>query len=323
MTFVDFVGRLETLPRVVVQAHNFPDHDAVAAAFALSHLLGTRGIPTLLVYDGVIDRISLQHLVDWLHIPLLHLSDAGLTEDDHIILVDGCTGEKNVTDATGREIAVIDHHRVTPKGDLWFSDIRPDHGATVTLVYDYYRQLNVEIPRDVATAMQVGLAIDTANLTRGFCALDIEAFACFHRLADTELVNRITRNSLQACELSFYRGLLEGHVIHQRVAYAWIDGGCPKNMLGVLGDFMMAIDEVDATILAAPAGDVIHLSLRSELDAIDVARLVAEVLTGRQIGFGGGHRHMAGGIIHRTKLPEGTDPLRIFRWFREGLGHGD
>ncbi len=322
MSFAAFVDRLTHLPRVVVQAHNFPDHDAVAAAFALSHLLGTRGIPTLLVYDGVIDRISLHNLIEWLHIPLRHLSEAGLTEDDHIILVDGCTGEKNVTDATGREIAVIDHHRVTPRNDLWFSDVRPDHGATVTLVYDYYRQMGVEIPRAVATAMQVGLAIDTANLTRGFCALDIEAFASFHRLADTSLVNRITRNSLQASELAFYRGLLDGHEIHHRVAYAWIEGDCPKNMLGVLGDFMMAIDEVDATILAAPAGEVIHLSLRSEHDTIDVAALVSRVLTGREIGFGGGHRHMAGGIIHRARLPEGATPSRLFGWFREGLGHG-
>ena len=96
--------------------------------------------------------------------------------------MDGCSGEKNVANATGEEIAVIDHHRVAAPARLWFCDIRPEVGATVSIVFDYYRQLGVEIPPRIATAMQVGLAIDTANLTRGFGTLDIETFAALHQL---------------------------------------------------------------------------------------------------------------------------------------------
>ena len=321
MPFAHFVDRLRGLPRVIVQAHNFPDHDAVASAFALGYLLQTQGIPVQLVYDGIIDRISLHNLIQWLNIPLHHVSETVLDTRDKIILVDGCTGEKNVTDITGEEIAVIDHHRVTPRGPLWFCDVRPDHGATVTLIYDYYRRMGIEIPAVVATAMQVGLAIDTANLTRGFCQKDIEAFSYLHSRADAAMVNRLTRNSVQVHELAFYRRLLQGYTIHERVAYAWIEGGCPKNMLGVLGDFMLSIDEVDATVLAAPTDDFIQLSLRSEHASIDVARLVTQVLTSRQLGFGGGHQHMAGGVIPHAKWPSEGSPELLFGWFKESLGH--
>jgi nanoRNase/pAp phosphatase (c-di-AMP/oligoRNAs hydrolase) len=85
-----------------------------------------------------------------------------------------CVGEKNVTDLTGEEVAVIDHHQVTPAAGLWYEDIRPDYGATATIIYEYYQQLGLAMPVAVATALQVGLNIDTANLTRGFCEADVE-----------------------------------------------------------------------------------------------------------------------------------------------------
>ena len=44
--------------RVLIQTHNCPDPDAMASAFGLQFLLERFGIKSVLVYDGVISKIS-------------------------------------------------------------------------------------------------------------------------------------------------------------------------------------------------------------------------------------------------------------------------
>jgi nanoRNase/pAp phosphatase (c-di-AMP/oligoRNAs hydrolase) len=304
--FSSFVERVRDLPRLVIQAHDFPDHDAISSSFALAHLLGCLGVRTRMVYNGLIDRVSLRNLIDHLDIDIVPWREAGLSAQDHIVTVDGCIGEKNLMDLPGREIAVIDHHQVAPPQGLWFQDVRPDYGACATILVEYYAALGIAMPRAVATALQVGLAIDTANLTRGFQQADVAAFATLHRLADQAQINRICRNSLLHAEMVHYQHLLQALRMHGRVGLVWLERDCPKNLLGMMGDFLMTVDEIETTILAAPVGDVVQLSLRTENPQLNVGRLVREVLTEHGLGFGGGHAHMAGGMIERGKL-RGSD----------------
>ena len=65
-----FIAQLRQLPDVVIQAHDFPDHDAISSAFAFGHLLETQGIKTRLVYNGIVDRVSLQKMIRRLRFPL-------------------------------------------------------------------------------------------------------------------------------------------------------------------------------------------------------------------------------------------------------------
>lgn len=317
--FRAFAERASQLPRLVIQAHDFPDHDAVSSSWALAHLLGHFGVRTVLTYNGLIDRISLKNMIDWLEIDIRHWSDCDLTEDDKIITVDGCIGEKNVMDLPGDEIAVIDHHQVSAPGELWFEDIRPHYGATATIIYEYYTALDIPIPTPVATALHVGLMIDTANLTRGIDDADIQAFACFQKIADKRLIGQICRNSMRQSEMSYFVDLLTNLRVHDKTAFGWLQGGCPKNMLGILGDFLIAIDELDTIILAAQQEQFIQLSLRTENRDINVGRLVKNLLLQQDIGFGGGHWHMAGGIIDRGKYNPPDTGTALHDLFLTGL----
>jgi nanoRNase/pAp phosphatase (c-di-AMP/oligoRNAs hydrolase) len=314
------IERVKGLPRVVIQAHDFPDHDAVASAYALAYLLNQQGIATKLVYNGVIDRVSIHRMIEILAIPIVHASEADLRAEDILIVVDGCVGEKNVTDLTGEEVAVIDHHQVTPAAGLWYEDIRPDYGATATIIYEYYLQLGVAMPGAVATALQVGLNIDTANLTRGVCEADVAAFAFFHRIADQDLVNNICRNSLESSELPYYQHLLSELRIERGVAIALMPSDCPKNLLGLLGDFLIAVDNVDVSILACGRPGTIQLSLRSERPEVNVAQLARQVLVDTEIGFGGGHTHMAGGMVNLAGLQHTGDAAEhVFSLFLQNI----
>ena len=49
---------------VFIQAHNFPDPDAISSAFGLQQFLAYYGIESSLCYDGRIDRLSSKKMLD-------------------------------------------------------------------------------------------------------------------------------------------------------------------------------------------------------------------------------------------------------------------
>jgi nanoRNase/pAp phosphatase (c-di-AMP/oligoRNAs hydrolase) len=292
-----FIERVVDLDRIIIQAHDFPDHDAISSAYALAHLFQSRSATTLIVYNGDIDRISLSNMIEWLEIPVFHISQVSLCPADKIVTVDGCLGEKNVLDLPGDEIAVIDHHQVTTPNNLWFSDIRPEYGATATILYEYYNLLDLKMPTNVATALMVGLNIDTANLTRGFCSADIRSFAYFNSHSRLDIVNKICRKEIEFKELQLFQHAMGLVQIKLGVATVFMTLDCPKNMLGILSDFLLKVNEIDVVIVAVEVKNNIQISLRSDCPKTNVGLVTREILNDSEYGFGGGHSHMAGGII--------------------------
>ena len=76
---------------------------------------------------------------------------------------------------------------------------------------------------------------------------------------------------------------------------------CAKNLLGVLADFLLSVNEYDIVIVAMKFNQAIQLSLRSECPKVNVGLLLRQTLNQKQRGFGGGHAHMAGGMILNDK----------------------
>jgi nanoRNase/pAp phosphatase (c-di-AMP/oligoRNAs hydrolase) len=281
---------------VYIQTHNFPDHDAVASAFGLQYLLRQFGKASHIIYEGDIQRDSLNKMIEDLNIHIRHNEEHYLAENHKIIIVDGCKGNKNVTDLVGDEIAVIDHHEVTATEDVRFVDIRPEYGACSSIIYDYFREYNLTVPRDVATALMIGINMDTALLTRGVSEADVQAYADLYPLADIRLQNSLLRNYIQTKDLEFYRYAINNVEIKNEVAFCYFPEGCNQNLLGILGDFFLALEEVDFVVLCAKNQGRINFSVRNEKKEWNAALIIQDVLKG--IGFGGGHQDMAGGIIN-------------------------
>ncbi|MDH4122283.1 MAG: DHHA1 domain-containing protein [Deltaproteobacteria bacterium] len=290
----DLIRHVQNEPFVFIQAHNFPDHDAVCAAYGLQDLFRQQGIPTLLVYDGEIERDSLRKVIHQLRINIRKAAEYNLRDEHKIIIVDGCKGNKNVTDLVGEEIAVIDHHQSTSPDDVTFSDIR-HHGSCSTLIQGYFVELGLEPSKKAATCLMIGLNMDTALLTRGVTQEDLNAFLYLYTRADMTMVNNILRNQIQTKDLLFYQHALTQVRVADRVAFCYFAEGCNQNLLGILGDFFLALEEVDFVALCARNGNVVNFSLRSEIDEWNASTIIQQVLEGK--GFGGGHADMAGGII--------------------------
>jgi nanoRNase/pAp phosphatase (c-di-AMP/oligoRNAs hydrolase) len=296
----ELIGILQQEPQVYIQTHDYPDHDSVGAAYGLRYLLRRRGINAHLVYEGSIQRDSVALLVGEVRIPLRHAAEVTLQPADKIIIVDGCKGNSNVTDLAGEEIAVIDHHAVGSCEQVPFMDIRPGYGSCSTIIFTYFQDLGLEVPPSAATALLIGLLVDTALMTRRVSREDLVAYSSLYVAADIHFVNMVLRNKIQRKDLSFYRKALDHVRIQDRFAFYFFREGCNPNLLGIIGDFFLSLREVNFVVLCARNDGNINFSARSEDRHWNAAQIIQELLRG--IGFGGGHADMAGGIITDPQL---------------------
>ena len=293
---------------IYIQPHNYPDHDAIASAYGLQYLFEQLGIQSKIVYQGNIERNSLDQMIEKLSITTYTFYPE-MKKKDKIVIVDGCKGNKNVTDLIGDEVAVIDHHEVNKEDleDIDFIDIRSFLGSCSTLIASYFDEMKIEIPPKIATAFMIGLNMDTSNLTRGLHSIDLQYFTKLYSKADMDFVQSVIRNFSTFKDFKYYIYLIDKLQTKNNVAFCYFSDGCNINTLGILADFVLALEEIDLVILCAKNETKINFSARNELPEWNAAVIIHALL--ENIGDGGGHSHMAGGTVLNASI---FDSIKIY-----------
>ena len=294
---IDVIGN----HKVVIQTHNFPDPDAIAAAFGLQYLLKTRNIDADIVYFGTLDKVTLKLMTEELHICTINANDFTGSEDDYVINIDGQKNSTNFTDLIGHEIACIDHHPWVTDYEYAFKDHRIV-GSCSTIIMDYFKENNVTIPQDVATALLYAIKVDTQNFTSGVKEEDISAFSKLNALADQALILRLDSNELEIDDLRAYGAAIRNLHAKEGVGFVHIPFDCPDRLIAMVSSFIMSLDCIDLSVVYADRNGGLKFSIRSEIPDLKAGDLVHLALEG--IGDGGGHAMMAGGVIFPDKLIE-------------------
>lgn len=285
--------------RILIQTHDFPDPDAVATAFGLQNYFSIYNIATEIVYSGDIQRDALKHMIIKLNIKITKDKNIELNKEDLIIIVDGCKGNKNVTDLPGSEIAVIDHHIVKEPEDVPFIEIDEKLGSCSTIITSYFIAKDLPIPINVASALKIGISRDTDLLTRKVTSKDIDAYHYLYQYAENNLVNSFLRNNIQLSDFKFFSKTIGNLNTYKTIAWYFFEEGCETNLMGILGDFILSAQEINLSMLFAKNSDSISISIRNEnpdWSAADSVRLIT-----KDIGAGGGHNEMAAGVIFTSK----------------------
>lgn len=281
---------------VFIQTHNFPDPDAVSSAFGLQKLLEIHDIFATICYKGDIKRSSASRMIKILDIEIVNVKElSGMTIHDEIVLVDSQKGNANILDFSGKEIACIDHHPTFENASYIFEDIRPCVGACASIITEYYFENNISIDKNVATALLVGIKVDTANLTRNVSELDLDMFYYLYKKADLELLNQCESNRLEFADLKSYAYAINSIEVHGNVSFSNPGRNCAESMIANISDFMLSLSEVKISIVYSIKAGGIRLSVRSKDNSYDAGEITNSSLQG--IGNGGGHVTMAGGYI--------------------------
>ena len=297
----ELIGVIDRSRDVVIQSHDFPDHDAVACAFALQHLLKQADIDATACYRGRIQSASLLEAIKWLQIPIRKAVASRIANDAQIIVVDSFYGSRNLSGLPGEVVAMIDHHSALMAPECKYSDVRNQFGACSTILFEYFRTSETDMPREVASALLIGLMMDTAFMTRGVHPADLDAFSTLYHLADWEYSVRLLRNSLSIDDLVMFHKAIQLAKVQRDFCFVPIDLNCRMEVAALIADFFLGLREIHFVVAAVPGEKEWRLSVRSESPDRPADDVIRRALTG--IGSGGGHWHMGGGIIPRDSYP--------------------
>lgn len=286
--------------RVFIQTHNFPDPDAIASSFGLQYFLSVHDVQSVICYDGRIDKLSTKKMFEVFGVQAKSKDEINdMTEEDYIVVVDAQKFNTNLTDFIGQEIACIDHHPTFKECKYRYKDVRIV-GACSSIIAEYYKQTETEIPRNVAAALAYGIKMDTADFTRGAYPFDADIFAYLFERADVHLINDMYMNVMEFQDLKAYGAAIDSIQLRGETGFAKIPFDCPDALIAIISDFILSLDVVTVSIVYSMRADGIKFSVRSEMGSIDAGKLVANALDG--VGDGGGHKAMAGGIIPIDKI---------------------
>lgn len=287
--------------RVYIQTHNFPDPDAIASAFGLQVLLAKFNIPTTICHHGNIERMATANMVAEFGISMKidkELQDMG--PDDYIITVDSQKGNANILDLVGNEVACIDHHPVFNEIDSYkYTDIRMV-GSCATIIADYYRIYNIDMPQEVATALLYGLKMDTKDFTRGVTDLDVEIYKYLFPKANNAQIRHFQSGVIQYDELEAFVDSMKNIDIYNGVAFAFLNFDCADAFVATVSDFILNLDVVNFCVVYSRRENGFKFSVRSELDELNAGEIVLAALS--DVGRGGGHKSMAGGFAVESKV---------------------
>ena len=324
MNHIEKLAELCRNEKVYIQTHNFPDPDAIASAFGIQKLLQLYGIDATLCYAGHIDKLSVSKMLRMFQIEMYAYDDLQqqMQESDYIICVDVQKNGGNITDFIGQEVAVIDHHPTFIKSDYLYEDIRTT-GACASIVAEYFSEVGLTPDCDTATVLLYGIKMDTMRFSRGVTPLDISMFAFLHPHIDQEKMKILESNNMQFNDLRAYGAAIEHIKVYDNVGFSCIPFPCQDALIATISDFILALEEVQVSVIFSRRSDGIKFSVRSEISGVHAGELIHKTL--KTIGSGGGHAGMAGGLIPESNIAMlGEQPeSRIIQMFLDELENMD
>ena len=319
------LSALKDRRRVLVTCHRHPDPDALGSAAALAHLLRQKlpdlkdgGRPTVTMSvrgqaAGGVNAAFTKHakldLTDW--------DDAALADYDAVVLCDVQPSFPNSPlPADVPPTAIVDHHRARGRRPAAeFVDVRTDVGATASIVFGYFMELDVEVPPDLAATMIYAIESDLAGAAGQPSDLDNAALSTLTGVADTRRLYRMRHVALPQHYFVSYANGLTNAAVYDRVLFTHLGPITNLEKPAIVADFLLRYDGADWAIVTALAGDAneegrpdrLLVSARAGKLDLSAGEALRKAMKG--LGEGGGHRTKAGGVV---PLSNGT-PTEVER----------
>ncbi len=288
--------------KVLIQTHNNPDPDTIAAAFALKNLLNvTLKKRVTIAYMGIIGRAENREMVKLCKIDMHLMSKLNVARYDYLIVVDTQPGAGNVYDVKERRPdAIIDHHNIRAASSCSaFQDIRVHYGSTSTIVAEYYKTLNIIPDTNTATALYYGIKTDTFGTGRGNTQADMDMISYVYPYVSPGKLTKIETPDLPRYYFKNIKKAIEQSVIIDTVLLCDLGEVRNADLIAEMSDFLLRMRDIKCTFVVGKIEDTCFFSLRYKTSKKSVGHIAISIVKG--IGYGGGHMKSAGGQVPLRK----------------------
>ncbi len=283
---------------ILIVTHDNPDPDALAAAFALRHLIEVKSQKqAVIAYSGVVGRVENRELIDIFNIKTSRLEDLNLDDFGVVCMVDTQPGTGNNTFPEGREVhIVIDHHPLREKTKACrIYDVREEYGAAATILYEYMLCQQVYVATKLATILYYAIKSETQDLGREWGPADKTAYLNLMQLSNNRLLFKITQAKVPAEYFTLFSRAIENARQYGPVlVFNLYEVNTPET-IAEMADFLLRMQGVDYVLGIGRHDGSAVLSFRTtsqEIFAGDILRTVVG-----DLGSAGGHGMTAGAQV--------------------------
>jgi len=303
------LSELEKYEKIVIQAHDNPDPDAIASSYGLYLYFKSKDKDVKIVYSGrnLITKANVLLMIKECNVPIEYIEENTDLGDVLLITADCQYNEGNVSKLFASHIAIIDHHNGVGEGD--YREVHPYLGSCATLVWSLLLKEGFDVDDDIllSTALYYGLMTDTSNFLEISHPLDRDMMDSL--IISKAKIKLFSNSNLSLNELEIAGQALIHYDYDVEDKYLVIfSKPCDPNILGLINDIALQVDKVYVSVVYNELNMGYKLSVRScvkEVKANELASFLTE-----DIGSGGGHTEKAGGYVDRVlfeKQYQGTD----------------
>jgi nanoRNase/pAp phosphatase (c-di-AMP/oligoRNAs hydrolase) len=280
--------------RVAILLQDDPDPDAMSSAIALRTLLSRNKLTTPVFSFTPVTRPENKTMTHLLEIEVAPANTEELATFDRVAMVD--VQPPYFDGRLQHADIVIDHHPGYPPSDAAFQDVRPDYGATATIMTEYLMAADERISERLATALLYGIRSDTLMLKRKVTDADLQAFLHLYPFANYNLLRQIDRPELPVRFALVLSRAMRRFEVRDGVALVHLGRVERDDLIVQMADFCLQFEGVQWTVVSGKLGSNLVIAVRNHGIGRENAGEVVRQLFG-EMGSAGGHRNMAKAVI--------------------------
>jgi len=266
------------------------DPDSLAASQAIKRLLRYRVKNTVIAYPNEIRRLSNLAMVELLKIQAERLHNVKVGDFSKKIIVDSQPFHNPLFENIDFD-AVIDHHPVTTEWTAPYIDIRPDYGATASMMVEYLRAAEIKPAVALATALFYAIKVDTHNFEKKASLADAISFRYLFNIANQNLVRKIELSEMRLSELNYFKIALTEMKVSKHRVYVHVGRVRNPDILVMIADFLNQVHKVTWVIVSGIHVDKLVVIFRCDGYKKNAGNMAAKIFG--ENGSAGGHREAA------------------------------
>jgi nanoRNase/pAp phosphatase (c-di-AMP/oligoRNAs hydrolase) len=282
--------------KLAIIVHDNPDPDAISSAMGLKEIADSVGVKAEILYKGIIGHHENKAFVNLLDIEMDQSKDFNASDYKKIALIESSApGVNNLLPPGTKVSIVIDHHQANIEDvEAEYIDIRPNIGATATIMTKYLQELEIPFKTELATALLYGIKVDTDDFRRNTDPADLTAAAYLFPIANHDILNRIETPSKSTESIDILGEAIKNRQIKGSYLISNVGTIRDRDTLAQAADYLLTLEGITTTLVFGLGEDTIYISGRSRDDRINIGKILADAFGEDKAG---GHASLAGAQI--------------------------
>jgi len=289
------------------------DPDSIASAMAVKRLLWRRVAGVTISNINIIKRPDNLAMIRLLSVNMIHIGEIDQNKFSRFVITDSQPNHNGLF-LKYKYNVILDHHPETD-AEAGYKDIRPQYGATASMMTEYLKTAKIKPSYKLATALYYAIKSDTSNFERKAVEEDVRAFQFVFRHTNINIARKIEQAEIKIEFLKYFKIALQN--MRKQKDRIFIHTGPVVNpdVCVILADFFIKINSIKWSVVSGLCNNVLVVIFRNDglrKNAGDVAKQ-----SFGHVGSAGGHKSIARAEIPVSSIKDTLDfknDEKVLKW---------